>query len=372
MKPDYTNLRAQTKFRWDMGATYAALLEVTGIPIKEYFLNPSAGIELYRRGEPVLRDMFGPDVKPAGLATPPVSYGHVNGLGADLIFPDGGEVSHTKIADTLEKGIALARQKVDFEKAGMAPFYLEYRRKLMEAFPGRPCAFGYKSEGPLTTAYLLRGEGVFADPYDQPELFKEFLRLLTDSAIEFSRFECRVAGAPEVDPDAGGLADDIAAMFGPDMWPEFVLPYWDQHFRGVTTGRRNAHVEDLRPEHLPYLEAASLSKYDPSVSPKISPRIISRMCRVPFGWRLVNFHYPAMSLQDIRDFVFQATADGASLVFSHVADGMCNEATAKKVKAFVEAGKEAEQMLGKGASRESVGGQVSAEGRRKFWDRWPQ
>jgi len=371
-KPDYTTLRDEADFRWCVGATVTALMELTGIPIKEFNLNPAAGIELFRRGRPLIRDMFGQDVELPQLTIPPISYGHINGLGAELLFPDEGEVNHTKICDTLEKGIELLKKDVDFATAGMAPFYLEYRRKMSEAFDGENCYFYYGYEGPITTAYTLRGDKVFYDPYDTPELFKKFMQLLVKSIIEFVHFHAKVSGNPSVNPDIGGMADDISSMFSPEMWPDFVIPYWDRYYRGITTGRRKAHVEDLRPDHLPFLEEIGLIEYDPSVSHKINPKIISQKCRVPFWWRLVSFHYPPLTCSDVSDFVFKAVADGASFVITLVAATMCNDETVKKVHAFIEAAKEVERMLNQGATRQHIGRCVSKAGTKKFWDHWPE
>jgi hypothetical protein len=43
----------------------------------------------------------------------------------------------------------------------MLPFYLDYQRKLQEAFPDENVRFFFKAEGPLTTAYSLRRDGFF-------------------------------------------------------------------------------------------------------------------------------------------------------------------------------------------------------------------
>ena len=72
------------------------------------------------------------------------------------------------------------------------------------------------------------------------------------------------------------------------------------------------------------------------------------------------------------DWVFQAVADGASFVFTYVSDAMCNEDTVPKVRAFIDAAKEAEQMFKDGASREEIGTNVSEAGKKRFWDLWPE
>ncbi len=370
--PDYERLRRDAGFSWSAGSTYLALLEVTGIPIREFNLNPDVCIGSYRLGRPLLWGVFGEDVRLPGVATPPVSYGHVNGLGSRLTFPEGGEVAHEHIYDSLEEGVAALQKPVDFARAGMAPFFLEFREKLQRAFPDEPVGFSYGLEGPLTTAYELRGDGFFYDLMDKPDLVKRFLELVVDSILEFHRFRCAVLGAPAVNPSAGGLCDDLASMVPPRLFPEIVLPAWERYYRGVTAGARRAHVEDLRPEQLPFLEDIGLVWYDPSISPKLNPRLIAERCRVPFGWRLGNFHYHNMSPQDVEDFVFQAAADGASSVFTYVSATMTNEATVKKVRAFIRAAKEAKRLLDAGAPREALRERVSPEGREKFWALWPE
>jgi hypothetical protein len=370
-KPDYNTLRKASKFSCHVSATYLALLEVTGIKIREMFLNPSAGIELYRKGRPLIREMYGPDVNMPSPMTAPVSYGHVNTLGVELLFPDDGEVNHGTLADSLEECVKILKKPLDFASAGMFPFYMEYRKKMQAAFPGEKIGFGYKGEGPLTTAYILRRDEFFYDPYDNPALTKDFLRLITESIIKFHYFLRSSEGLPEINPESSGLADDVASMLSPELWPEFVLPFLEQYFNGLTTGRRSAHIEDLRPSQLQFLEKLNLVSYDPSVSAKLNPKIISQMTRVPFSWRLCNFHYPDLTVEETADFVYQAVADGASGVFTYVCDGMCNKETVKKVHSFIAAGKNVEAMLANGASLEDIRKLVSESGRRKFWDNWP-
>lgn len=369
---DYNTLRQETKFSWNVSASYLALLEITGIKIKEMFLNPDAGIELYKTGRPLIKNLFGPEILLPAPITPPISYGHINTIGTELVFPDDGEVNHGILCDSLEEGIKILQKPVDFAKAGMFPFYLEYRNKMQQAFPEEKVGFAYKGEGPLTTAYLLRRDDFFYDPYDNPEMTKEFLRLITNSRIKFDHFILKeIYGLPEISNGLVGLADDCAAMFAPELWPEFVMPYFEQYFNAITTGTRHMHIEDLRTNQLYFLEKLQLVSYDPSVSPQINPRIISQTIRVPFLWRLCNFHYPELSIQEVADFVYQSVADGASNVTTAVCHGMCNNESVRKVHSFIAACKEVGSMLDKGILREEIGKMVSESGRNKFWNKWP-
>lgn len=63
--------------------------------------------------------------------------------------------------------------------------------------------------------------------------------------------------------------NDVGSMLSSAIWPEFVLPYYERFFQGLTTGKRAAHIEDLRPEHLHLLEHMGLSDFDPGISHKI-------------------------------------------------------------------------------------------------------
>ena len=371
-RPDYETLRRESGFGWSVRATYPALLELTGIPIQELYRDPQAGIELYRKGRPLVRKMFGPIPDLPAPSTPAISYGHINALGIELVFPEGGEVNYERNDMSLEELTRLLRRDVAFESAGMAPFYLDYRETLREAFPDEEVGFSFSLEGPMTTAYELRDIDVFADPYESPEELKEFLAALTDSIVEFSHFLAGVRGHPPVNPAGGSLVDDVASMFGPAMWPVFVLPYIEQYYQGTTTGKRRAHIEDLRQEQLPLLEKLNLVEYDPSISHKLNPKIIRDTCRIPFGWRLGNFHYYGLTPGLVRDFVFQAVADGASRVWTDISYTLCNDEMAVKVKAFIEAARQVEAMLSKGAGLDEIGRCVSKEGRVKFWDNWPE
>lgn len=370
VRPDYSTARQEAGFNWRVGSSQNALRELAGVPIRDFNLDPAACIEAYRRGRPLIREVFGPDVGGVGLMTPAISYGHVNCLGSELIFPEGGEVGHTHIYASLEEGLRRLAEPVDFATAGMAPFYLDFRKKLVEAFAGEQCGLCFGLEGPITTAYELRGEGFFTDFFDDPPLAARFLEATEASILDFHRWVAEVDGRPAVNPDMGGLCDDIASFVPPRLYPTMVVPFWEQHFRGITTGRRHAHVEDLRAEQLPYLEEVGLASYDPSISPRLNPKLIRDNCRVPFAWRLECFHVREMSHGEIEDFVFQSVADGASSVTLTIAETLCRDDGPQKVRTFIAAAKEAKRLFDEGMRREGIGERVSAEGRRKLWDEW--
>ncbi len=370
MRPDYDTARDETGFTYSCGGTQGALRQLTQTPIRDFNLDPAACIDAYERGRPMLREMFGEDVGPPGIATPAVSYGHVNCLGSELLFPEGGEVAHTHIYDSLEEGIKALKKPVDWASEGMAPFFLEFRETLREAFPGENVGLSFGDEGPLTTAYELRGDEFFVDMLDDTPLAQEFLEVMVDNVLDFHRWQCDLDGRAHVNPNGGGICDDLASFVPPRLFGELVVPYWDQHYRGITTGSRSVHAEDLRAEQLPFLEDVGIFRFDPSISEKLNPQIIRDNCRVPFYWRLGCFHYTEMSCQEVEDFVYQSAADGACGVLTYVAESMCTSDGVEKVHAYLRAAKETKQLIEAGCSREEIGERVSAEGKEKLWEAW--
>lgn len=371
-RPDYGTQRESAGFSWWVGSSQDALRALTGTPIREFNLDPGVCADCYRRGRALHRDLFGPDVPPPGLSTPAVSYGHANGLGCELLFPEGGEVNLLPIYDSLEDGLRRLEQPVDFATAGMAPFYLDFRGRLAEAFAGESVGFGYGLEGPLTTAYEVREIGFFCDLLDRPELAAVFLERLTDSILEFHRFQCQVLDLPVVNPHSAGLCDDLASFVPARLFGRLVVPFWDQYFCGFTSGTRHAHVEDLRVEQLPWLEEVGLWSYDPSISARLNPRLIAARCRVPFTWRIGEIHTPHLSEEDIAQTVFMAAADGATSVHLVISTPLCNEQGARRVAAFRQAGIEAKALLSAGAPRSELAQRVPPLRRERFWAHWPQ
>lgn len=368
-RPNYDTARTETGFSYWVSGSQSALRELTGTPIREFNLDPEACIECYRRGRPLLREMFGDKVGLPGLSTPAISYGHVNGLGSELLFPEGGEVAQTHIYGSLEQGLTALREPVEWTEVGWAPYFLGFRERIQAAFPGEQVAWSWGGEGPITTAYELRGDGFFLDVYDQPELARQFLSAINRSVLDCERVVAAVNGRTVYGPSAG-LCDDLASFIPPALFGDLVLTAWEEYYAARTDGARSAHVEDLRPEQLPFLETIGLSFFDPSISPKLNPQLVAAHCRVPFTWRLGCFHFREMEVQEVEDFVFQSCADGASSVHTFVAEGMCNEATVPKVQAFIRAAEEATALVAQGCSREEIAQRVSPAGREKLWGGW--
>jgi len=351
--------RSETPFRWWANCGMDAYAQLAGVPHHLLFRDADAIIEAYRKGRPLAEELFGPDVGMGPPSWAGVSYGHLNTLGSELVFPEDGQVAPTPIYHSLEEGIRALKREVDFIREGMFPFYLKLWDELKKAFPDENVPFGmFKGEGPLTTAWLLRGHDFFTDVLEYPAQAKEYIRLATESAARYNLVYRKINGGEEYFQAGVWVGDDVPGMISPALWPDLVLPYLELYFAMQTKGKRSAHMEDLKPEHLKYLDALRLDYYDPSVSPKLSPAVIRDRCNVPFAWRLTAMHYPRLSASEIERWVVESAADGASVVFTGVESVLCTPEDAEKVRAFARAAKAVERMLAEGVPREQLRNRV--------------
>ena len=344
--------RAEVPFAWSAGCGMPAYATLARVRFDRLFLDADAVAEAYEKGRPLAEKLFGPELGYGGPAWAGISYGHVNALGCPLLFPEDSEVAHKPIYSSLAAGIAALKRDVDFATQGMFPFYLDLRAKLQKRYPGEKFTMGgFKAEGPITTAWALRGHDFFVDILEDPDTAREYLRLVTDSVVRYIRLLHRLDGAPEFSPDGCGLADDVAAMVSPARWPELVMPFLEQYYSGLTSGRRSAHIEDLTVGHLTFLDQLGLNRFDPSVSPRLTPELIRDNCRVPFLWRLNSTHYVGRTSAQVEDWVWHAASAGACGIFTSVAREMCTPECAEKVRAFIRAARRVKELLDGGCPR---------------------
>jgi len=331
---------------------YATL---AGVRFDRIFTDADAIIDAFTVGEPRARALFGSDVQYDGPGWAGISYGHANCLGSTLRFPEDSEVAHAPIYGSLAEGIAALHQHVDWAGAGLMPSYLRLWDALKRAFPERAIRFsGFGLEGPITTGWELRGHGFFLDLYDDPGLCRTFLMLVTESIVDYAAFVRSLNGQPRCSGAGVGLVDDVSAMLRPTLWPAMVIPFHERYFAAQTTGSRSAHIENLVPDHLHFLDDVGLDSFDPSVSPRLRPSDIRDRCSVPFGWRLNSMQVRDMSQEQVRHFVFGAVADGASEVFCVVAQTMLGQEQVAKVHCFIRAARQVEELLSGGCPRDEL------------------
>ena len=114
------------------------------------------------------------------------------------------------------------------------------------------------------------------------------------------------------------------------------MPFWDQYYRGLTTGRRGIHVENLVPDHLPYLESVGIEYYDPSVSAKLSPAIIRERINIDFTWRLLAISIPNMTVGGVEQWVHDNLKQGARRFHTILNHVYCESEHREKATRFMD------------------------------------
>ncbi len=317
-----------------------AIAYLGGVSMREFFLDKEKCAEAWRVAGEKIYDYFGDLLPMRSVSGPPISYGHIICLGCPVEYPEDGEPNVKPVFTSIDEGIKALKEKenIDYSMQPIFKHYYEMCSFLQEKFPDQKVGLsGLGLEGPLTSAILMRGLDFLYDLYDEPEKTKEFLSLLTDSIIGFKRFINRINGLPEIDPEGCGLADDFASLVPPDLWPEFVVPYWNRYYEGLTTGSRSVHCENLSPAHLKYLRDVNLSHYQPSVSNMLTLENVKANTDIPFDWLLYAYHITEMSDEQIQEWVDRTVEAGVTLIRTQFGQYACSIGKLDRIKAFYKA-----------------------------------
>lgn len=317
---------------------------LSGVRIRNFFLDPEACAYAFKEGRRKLKEIFSSDVSLPSVSPAHFSYGHLACLGAEITFPENGEPVPRPLYSSIKKAIESLRRDVEFKENKLFKHYCAIYEHLKKEFKEEARFEGFGWEGPLTSAFLLRGNGFFLDLKKNPKEVKEYLELLTESIVKFAYFLREINGEPKVDPRWTGLCDDMASYLNPNLWEEYVLPYWEMYYSNLTSGKRSLHCENLTPEHLYNLKKIKISHFDPSISSKtrkLTASIVKKKLEgMPFSWRLPSFELIEMTTEDIKNWLVKAYKDGASEVYLVVEPILCNKENSIKVIDFIKIAKE--------------------------------
>jgi len=333
----------EKKFSWYVSGCHEAYAYLSGLKLDEIYKDYFSCAKAFEVGRKKIKEIFGEQVVVGSPSCAPISYGHIICLGVPVSFPEDSEPGVRPIYKNIDEGIDALKKDVDFSKNELFKHYLGMWEYLKNKFPDEKVYFsGFGWEGPITTAVLLRGTDFYMDIFDCPEKVKNFLSLVTESVIKFVYFTRNINNEPPINSESSGLADDLSSLISPSLWDEFVIPYWERYYSGLTTGKRTIHVENLKPEHLPYLKKVNISYYDPSVSPALSPKIIKEKIDIPFEWRLPSFQLRDMKKGDVRKWIYEMIKEGADTLFHIIGKECCLGNNPDKVKEFIKTCKEIE------------------------------
>jgi uroporphyrinogen-III decarboxylase len=248
---------------------------------------------------------------PYSLGVPVPAYEGVAALGGELLFPARHQPMIREQGHILQTPeVVDALQVPDPWQCERFRRHVEAWRALRRRFPGQSIGLSPGQEGPVTTAVLLRGTDFFADCVLDPPRALRLLSICTDTYIAFVRAVREVIGASST--GGVGIADDHAGNLSPEMWPTFVLPFYECIYEQLGATRRSMHTELVRRAHLPLLRSLRLDHINFGENQYLGVRDVVELLDVPFDWHIKTV--PGMlqgTPQQIQAAYRQAVADGA-------------------------------------------------------------
>ena len=262
---------------FEFGFSDSLLAEVGGVTQRDLHFHVEAINKAYEAIRPVAKRLGVEAPKPrlAGFA-----YTHIAALGARIVFTEYEPKPEPLIQSPEE--IDTLREPRNYLQADLIRERLRIFAELKRRFPEVPNFIGHLFEGPVTSATLLLGQRFLTLPYDDPPRAHRLLQFCVTSAQNYVRSLNEYFGEVSSAFTAGGFPDDLAGMFGPNLFKEFVVPYWEQLYQWMNAGQRMLHSELLRAEHLPFLKQVKIDYYDPGTDQYLTPELLRARCPANF------------------------------------------------------------------------------------------
>lgn len=259
--------------------------EYAGVSQGAFHTDLEAAIQVFERFPERFEAATGHRV-PLSYSVPGTAYEGVAALGGRLVFPEDHQsmiANQGRILTTPGKVDALRvpdpwqsdRFRLQVDQ------YHELRRRFGDLAGG---GMGGQ-EGPITTAGLLRGEQFFVDCAVDPDRAHRLLDVCTEMFIHWRRVTMEITGAAR--PATAGICDDYAGMLGPDMWPQYVIPYYARIVDELGPEGCRIHTELVRREHLRLLKGLNLKGINVSEDQYLTiDDVQDELPGVPFGWHI--------------------------------------------------------------------------------------
>ncbi|MCM8786153.1 MAG: uroporphyrinogen decarboxylase family protein [Candidatus Omnitrophica bacterium] len=260
------------------------LLEIGNINFYQLHFDAESILKAYEKLKEIAEELQVPSPIPrmAGFA-----YPHIASLGAKIEFPLDGEPKPFPIIKNPED-IDNLKEPEDYLSTPIIQKKLKTLAELKKLVPETPNTIGHLYEGPITTAVLIMGQEFFILVYDNPEKAHKLLKFCVKSALNYAKAILNHFGK-EMEEGPKGIPDDFAGILPPKLFPEFVLPYWNEIYEGLKATERSLHSELLREEHLKFLKDVKIEVFDPSTDQYLNEEILSKSCPCKFTLRIKSW-----------------------------------------------------------------------------------
>ncbi|MBU0477026.1 hypothetical protein KKC91_00440 [bacterium] len=286
-------LEKEKKQRFSFGFSDSLLAELGGVKQDELHSSVDAIYKAYESIKPLAERMGVKSPKPriAGFC-----YPHVVALGAEVVFAEDSEPNVKPLIHSPEE-IDSLKEPEDYLTNKYIQERLRISDEIRRRYPDSPSFIGHLLEGPITTAVLLMGNDFLMLPYDDSERAHKLLQFCVKSALNYAKVISKRLDKPF---KSNGFPDDFAGMFHPDMFRQFVVPYWEQLYQGLKAIKRSLHSELLRIEHLPFLEELKMECFDPGADQYLTPEQLKEHCPCKFQSRILSWHIHDLSADELE------------------------------------------------------------------------
>jgi uroporphyrinogen decarboxylase len=319
------------RIAWHIAVPPEVTTEYAGTEMGAYYTDWEVMLRTQSVARQIFKEKFGIEIGGERIDVP--AYLGVGAFGAEIVYPEDDMPQVRGVLLRRAEDVTQLRMPESFYDTPAArPAWEMYQTMLAR---GRRLPLGTGIEGPVTSAKLLRGEEFFLDLYDHPRAAHRLLDLMTESFLAFVRENRRRQGLPETATSAG-IADDFAGLISPEMWPEFVVPYYRRIYEGATS--RSHHSELLRPGHLKHLLDLGVTSFDPGQDQYLTIQAIREAAPgLRFTWNLFTVRDMKEGTPDsIKRIYRQAVHHGATAIMAE----LCRGTPEQNIHAFIEVAKE--------------------------------
>ncbi len=319
---------------WSIGIPPEVTTEYVGGKLGEYYRNPEVMLKTQLEAREIFHQLYG--LPKRGVGPSYSSYVEASQLGVEVIFPEDNV--------PMVKGPVMAHAKDVYRLKILNPFREGLMAKAIETYKfmkqevGNSIPVGLGgTEGPVTTAVIVRGQDFFVDIFLHPKEMHKLLELVTEASFLIRRTIEKVTGEPI---RSTGIADDFSGMLSPDQYQEFAFPYQKQIYDAFGKEGSRLHSELLRKEHLKFLPELGVIHYDPGCDQYLEVRdLVEEIPEIPFSFNLKTSQDMMQGTpESIRAKYVQAVEEGAPEIYTEICRGTPRE----NIQAFIQVAKEYE------------------------------
>jgi len=319
---------------WGIGIPPEVKTEYAGVTLGEYYASPEVMLQTQLRAREIFHERYG--LPKGGIAPSYSAYVEASQLGTQVIFPEDN-VPMVK-GPVLHDARDVDRLKVlDPRRDGLMPRAIETWRTMRDNVPEDVHVALGGTEGPVTTAVIVRGQDFFVDVFEHPKEMHRLLDLVVEASLLIRRTVEEVTGRTIT---RTGIADDFSGLLSPEQYEAFAYPYQQRIYDAFGHEGRSMHSELLRPDHLKFLNRLGVTHYDPGCDQYLTVAdLLTGIPNIPFSYNLRTSQDMLQGTPEtIRARYTACVEAGAPEMFAEICRGTPSENT----RAFIDVAREYE------------------------------